>query len=117
MKNKKLDKGKYRVIKISKEALWEFIYESVIDNQEIFFDVSDGTTIASFFDINFERGDFICLIKNCVDEEPTKVLQLPEGIDLQVLLNNMEDTTSTMYQPNRYKEFSLDEIMSLQSKK
>ena len=40
---KTIPDGKYRVIKIGKDALFEFIYESIIDNQECFFDVSDGT--------------------------------------------------------------------------
>ena len=34
---KKIPDNTYRVIKISKDALYEFIYESFIDNQEIFF--------------------------------------------------------------------------------
>ena len=112
-----LTKDRYRIIKISKDALWEFIYESIIDNQEVFFDISDGTTITSHFDIDFEKGNLICLINNSLDIEPTKMLQLPEGIDLQALLNNMEDTTDTMCQPNRYKEFTFDEIKGLQSKR
>ena len=116
-KKKELSKEKYRVIKIGKEALWEFIYESIIDKQRDFFDISDVTTITSFFDIDFEKGNFICLIKNTADNESPKALQLPEGIDLSVLLENMEDTTPTMYQPNRYKEFTIDEIKALQDKK
>jgi len=114
-KNKKeLEKDKYRVIKISKEALWEFIYESIIDNQDVFFDISDVTTITSHHDIDFENGNYICLIKSDTDDRP---LRLTEEINLQVLLNNMEDTTESLYQDNRYKEFSLDEIKALQSKK
>ena len=40
-KNKKLDVNTVRVIKISKEALFEFIYESFIADQKLFFDVDD----------------------------------------------------------------------------
>ena len=35
-KQKKLDENTVRVIKISKEALFEFIYESFIDEQKRF---------------------------------------------------------------------------------
>ena len=34
-----IDENKIRVIKIGKEALFEFIYEKIIDNQEQYFDV------------------------------------------------------------------------------
>ncbi|MCL2509231.1 MAG: hypothetical protein FWF05_08660 [Oscillospiraceae bacterium] len=118
-KKKILEKDKIRIIKINKEALWEFIYESVIDNLEEFFDISDCTTVTSHFDINFENGNFICLINNTDDlarTEPAKVLQLPEEIDLESLLNNMEDTTESLYQPDRFKEFTIDEIKALQCK-
>ena len=36
---KKLDKNCVRIIKISKEALFEFIYEKFIDDQKEYFDV------------------------------------------------------------------------------
>ena len=116
-KKKQLEKDKYRVIKISKDALWEFIYESVIDKQESFFDVSDGTEITTFHDIDFKSGSYICLVKSSADDESPMALQLPEEIDLQALLKSMEDTTSSLYQPNRYKEFSIDEIKDLQAHK
>lgn len=34
-----IDENRIRVIKIGKEALFEFIYEKFIDNQELYFDV------------------------------------------------------------------------------
>lgn len=34
---KRLDENTVRVIKISKEALFEFIYEKFIDDEELFF--------------------------------------------------------------------------------
>ena len=110
MKKSNVEKGKFRVIKISQEALWEFIYESMIDQQEDYFDIPDITKITSHFDINFETGEFICLIRS---DEP---LRLPEGIDLKLLLANMEDTTNTLYQSKRYKEYSYDKLRAIQSK-
>lgn len=109
-----IEQGRFRVIKISKEALWEFIYESIIDKQEDYFDIKDITKIISHFDINFETGEFICLLKG-FDETPDS-FGLPEGIDLQLLLKNMEDTTSSLFQSERYKEYSYDELRSIQLK-
>ena len=115
-KKKQLEKDKYRVMKISKDALWEFIYESVIDKQESFFDVSDGTKISTFHDIDFESGSYICLVKSSAGDETPMALPPPEGIDLQALLKNMEDTTGSLYQPNRYKELSIEEIKDMQAR-
>jgi hypothetical protein len=111
-----MDKNKYRIIKISQDALCEFICESIIDNSGDFFDVSDVTEITSHHYVDFKNGNYICLVKSINDDETAKALELSAEIDLQKLLNNMEDTTDSLYQPNRYKEFSLDEIKALQSK-
>ena len=48
-KNKKLDVNTVRVIKISKEALFEFIYESFIADQKLFFDVKKANLIDKFY--------------------------------------------------------------------
>lgn len=110
-KVKKLDDGKYRIIKISRAAIFEFIYESIIDNQKSFFDLLSDTNFTSHHDINFENGEFISLISNSSNN-----LQLPEGIDLQLLMANMKDTTDTLYAPNRYIELSLEDIIEIQSR-
>ena len=114
MARKEIEKDKFRVIKISKEALWEFIYESVIDNQEEFFDVSDVARFTSHFDINFKTGDFICLLHDNGDDTSPKELQLPKEINLPLLLKKMKDTTDTLYQPKRYRDYTLDEIKAIQ---
>ena len=55
---KELNDDEVRVIKISKEALFEFIYEKFIDDQDLYLDV-DPLDVTNAFDINFERGEFI----------------------------------------------------------
>lgn len=111
---KKLNDNSVRVIKISKEALFEFIYEKFIDDEEMFFDV-DLLDVTSTFDINFERGEFICCVSKAEDAEG-KILKLPEEIDLQQLMKNIADTTSTMFADNRYKEFTKEELVELSKK-
>ena len=111
---KKLDENSVRVIKISKEALFEFIYEKFIDDEEIFFDV-DLLDVISTFDINFERGEFICCVSKAEDADG-KMLKLPEEIDLQRIMKNMPDTTATMFVENRYKEFTKEELVELSKK-
>lgn len=100
-----------RVIKISKDALFEFIYEKMIDEQEMFLDV-DPSSVSNAFDIDWENGQFIfCAYRS--EDENGDFIELPEGIDLQKLMRNLPDTTSTMYQENRYKEYTKDELTAL----
>ena len=67
-----MDKDKVRVIKISKEALFEFIYENFIAKQDEYLDV-DKTEVSNYFDIDYENGHFIfCAIK--LEDEDGNVL-------------------------------------------
>ena len=49
---KEIDERCVRVITIGKDALLEFIYENMIDNEDIFLDV-DPEQVKSSFDIDF----------------------------------------------------------------
>ena len=111
---KKLNKNSVRIIKISKEALFEFIYEKFIEDQEGYFDV-DSLDVTDYFDINFERGEFIFCVSKSEDDEG-KPLRLPEEIDLQNLMKNIPDTTTTMFEHNRYQEFTMEELIKLSKK-
>ena len=119
-KQKELSDDKVRVIKISKEALFEFIYEKFIDGQKEFFDVKD-IDVTDSFDINFETGEFIF----CVHKAESKngnIIKLPKEIDLQQLIKNIPDTTTSMYDVgndecyNRYVEYTIDELVELSKK-
>lgn len=110
-----MDQDTVRVIKISKEALYEFIYEKFIDNQDTYFQVNP-LDVTDTFDINFERGEFIfCVYKS--EDANGNPIRLPEEIDLQQLMKNIPDTTTTMYADNRYKEFTKNELVTLSKKK
>ena len=113
-KRKELDENSVRVIKISKEALFEFIYEKFIDDEDMFFDVN-LLDVSSTFDINFERGEFICCVSKSEDASGN-ILKLPEEIDLQNIMVNIPDTTSSMFIKNRYKEFTKEELIELSKK-
>ena len=111
---KKLDKNGVRIIKISKEALFEFICEKFIEDQEGYFDV-DSLDVTDYFDINFERGEFIFCVSKSEDDEGN-LLRLPEEIDLQHLMKKLPDTTTTMFEHNRYQEFTTEELIKLSKK-
>ena len=93
-KRKIIPDDKYRIIKIGKDALFEFLYESFLDNQENFFDVSDGTTIVAIFDIDWDKGEFICIARN---ELPEEFEHLQFDVDTTKLLTKIETTTDSLY--------------------
>ena len=101
-----MDKNSVRVIKISREALFEFIYEKFIECQNDFLEV-EPTSVSNYFDIDFENGQFIyCAIKP--EDEFGNLLTLPNGVNLQKLMKSLPDTTDSLFTPNqkRYKEFT-----------
>lgn len=102
-KVKHLKNNTCRVVKIDKEALFEFVYETMIERLEQYFDLLDSTTVVSHHKFSEDTGDYICIIN---DEN----VQLPNDIDVDVLITKMEATTNTLYANNRYKEMTFDEV-------
>lgn len=106
-----MDENCVKVIKISKQALFEFIYENFIAGQEQFLDV-DPLEVSNSFDIHFERGKFIfCAYKS--ENEKGEFLKLPAGIDLQKVMAKIPDTTQTMFADGRYREYTKEELLRL----
>lgn len=100
-----------RVIKIGKEALFLFIYEKIIDEQEEFFDIKSAD-VTSTFEIDWERGEFIFCVYPCKDSNET-IIQLPKEVDLRQLMRNIPNTTSSLYEENRYQEYTKEELVLL----
>lgn len=111
--SEELKKDCYRIIKISREALFEFLYESFIDNQEYFMDV-DLKAVSTHFDIDFENGSFIACAYRTEDGEGN-ICGLPENVDMQLLLKKLPDTTKSLYsEKSRYKDFTGEELLKIQ---
>lgn len=109
--NRRLDEEKIRVIKIGRQALFEFVYENFIAEQGAFFDV-DPLAVTGTFDMNFERGEFVfCVYKS--EDKQGRAIRLPEETDLQQLMKNIPDTTASMFAANRYVELTRDEFAAL----
>ena len=111
MKKVAIEKGNYRVVKISSKALMEFIYESFMDNQEMYLETVPTETIDHFY-IDLEKGCFICIAEQLDPAKPGLVLANP-GIDIEVLCRNLDDTTDTMYKDGRYRDYSEEELIEL----
>ena len=111
MKKRSMNSDSVRVIKIGKEALFEFIYEQFIDDQELFFDV-DELEVTDCFDMDWENGQFIfCVYKS--EDKNGRMLSFPREIQLQQLLKKIPDTTPSMYMDDHYREYTKDELRAL----
>lgn len=114
MKNRKkkpMDENEVKIIKISREALFEFIYEQIIDKQEKYFDV-DPLDVTNTFYMDWDQGQFIFCVYKTEDNEEN-INKLPKEIDLIKLMKNMSDTTDSMYADNRYRQFTKQELVEL----
>ncbi len=106
-----LTNDEVRVIKISEEALYEFIYEKFIDEQDTYLDV-DPVSVTDHFYMDWENRQFIiCAYKT--ENENGELLELPKNIDIEKLINKIPDTTTSMYTSNRYKKFTKSELEDL----
>ena len=108
-KEKTIPQGNYRIIKIGKDAIYEVLREYIIENQETFFDVTDGTKIVKHFDINWDTGEFICAARNDYGNDE----HLQCNIDTTELLLKLQDTTETLFTEKRYIELSEEKIKNL----
>ncbi len=114
---KRIPRGNHRVIKIDKEAIYEFIRESLIDNESCFFDIDynkdKSSPIVTQCMMDWEKGEFICVASNCPDGYFESAFIADE--DVEFLLSNLENTTNTLYKENRYIELSDEEIQNLKN--
>ena len=106
-----LTNDEVRVIKISEAALYEFIYEKFIDDQDTYLDV-DNLSVTDSFYMDWENRQFIvCAYKT--EDENGELLEFHESIDIEKLINKIPDTTESMYSNNRYKKFTKKELEDL----
>ena len=112
-KYKKMPEDRVRVVKIGKEAIFEFLYEQILDGQDDLLE-TDGSTVSTSFTMDFERGEFIlCAYRS--ENDKGEPLSLPEGIDLQKLMERVPDTAETLYETGRYREYTKEELLRLSS--
>lgn len=110
-KEKTIPHGSYRIIKIGKDTIFEALYEYVIEHQEAFFDVTDAAKIVTLFDIDWEKGEFICVARNDYGDDE----RLQFSIDAARLLSKLPNTTGTLFANNRYIEMSEEALCELLS--
>ena len=110
-----MNNNECRIIKIDKSALYEFIYETFIDNHEELMDM-DAVGVMNTFAINWETGEFIfCAYKD--ENENGEIVQFPKDIDLNELMNVIPATTNTVLtDEKKYRDYSFDELRAMRDK-
>ena len=111
-----MDKDTVRVIKISKRALTEFIYENFIAKQGEYLDVN-ATEVSDYFDFDTETGEFIfCAIKS--EDDDGNFLTMPKDIDLKKVMRNIPDTTDSVFKPSDkiYRDYTKSGLEELSKK-
>lgn len=100
-----------RIVKIEKEALYEFIYENFVTNQEDIMDVNP-LEVMNTFAMDWDRGQFIFCAHRYEDEQGN-IVPFPNDIDLRQLLKKMPSTARSVLQETPYKDYTFDELRTL----
>ena len=102
-----------RIIKINKEALFEFIYENFINQEEKLLDLETNVSVNNHFDINWDTGEFIFIAHNGEDAEEN-IISFSKDIDIKKVMDRLPETTdSVLNSTKNYKELTFDELRSL----
>ena len=104
-----MDDNVLRVVKIDKEAVYEFIYENFIANQKELLGINSSDVINNF-EMDWEKGEFIFTAYKQEDAEG-EIISLPKEIELQKLLKRLPITTDSVLSAGQiYKDYTYEEL-------
>ena len=107
-----MKKNTVRVIKIAKEALYEFLYENIISQEESLLQVS-ATEVMNSFAMDWERGEFIFMAHEAEDADG-ELISLPKEIQPETLLKVLPVTTESLLKRGKvYRDYSFEELKEL----
>ena len=101
-----------RVIKIGREALYEFLYENMISEEETLLQVS-ATEVMNHFAMDWESGEFIFMAHQAEDADG-ELISLPKEIQLEILLKALPETAESLLERGKvYRDYSFEELKEL----
>ena len=107
-----MKKNTVRVIKIAKEAIYEFLYENMISEEENLLQVS-ATEVMNSFAMDWERGEFIFMAHEAEDADG-ELISLPKEIQPETLLKALPVTTESLLKRGKvYRDYSFEELKEL----
>ena len=107
-----MKKNTVRVIKIAKEAIYEFLYENMISEEENLLQVS-ATEVMNHFAMDWERGEFIFMAHQAEDADG-ELISLPKEIQPETLLKALPETAESILGRGKvYRDYSFEELKEL----
>ena len=104
-----MDEYTLRVVKIDKEAIFEFIYETFISQEQELLDLSPVDVINDSA-MDWEKGEFI-FAAHLQENSLGELNPLPNDIEIQDLLQKLPVTTdSVLGREVIYRDFSFDQL-------
>ena len=101
-----------RGIKIGKEALYEFLYENIISQEESLLQVS-ATEVMNSFVMDWEKGEFIFMAYQAEDADG-ELISLPKEIQPAALLKALPETADSLLGRGKvYRDYSFEELKEL----
>ena len=103
-----MDKNTVRIVKIDREALFEFLYENFVAQQEEILEVSAVECMNNFV-VDWDKGTFLF-----AEDEEENLNPFPEDIDLKELLHRLPATSeSVLSQTKSYRDYTFDELRKI----
>ena len=104
-----MDEHTLRIVKIDKEAIFEFIYETFIAQEQELLDLSPVDVINDCA-MDWEKGEFI-FTAHLQEKSLGELNPLPNHIDIQELLKKLPVTTDSILGQERiYRDFPFDQL-------
>ena len=101
-----------RVIKIGREALYEFLYENMISEEKTLLQVS-ATEVMNHFAMDWESGEFIFMAHQAEDADG-ELIPLPKEILPETLLKVLPETAESLLERGKvYRDYSFEELKEL----
>ena len=107
-----MKKNTVRVIKIGKEALYEFLYENIISKEESLLQVP-ATEVMNSFAMDWEKREFIFMAHQAEDADG-ELISLPKEIQPETLLKALPETAESLLGRGKvYRDYSFEELKEI----
>ena len=94
MNHKRLKRGEIKVINIGRDAIFEWLYESMQEQADRFFDIKDSTKVLFHFNWNKDSDQFTCIIEPEIEEDGKPVFH---DFDFSAIREKVGETTSSLF--------------------
>ena len=106
----KMKDDEVRILKIGRDAIFEFLYETLSGEEDRTFNV-DSLKVYNKIAMDWESGEFIFAV--CNEPKDEKAKSFCENLDAEKLIKLIPDTTDTVLMDKPYKSYNTEELREL----